>query len=83
MDRLEHVVGHGNFRVVASAEKIGGQHSNRKRWKVLVSLWPLGKDPPTSTPEMIHFENGQESDPGEALGNAIALVQRRIDERRQ
>ena len=80
MDRFEHVVRHGDFRVVASAEKVERLRFNQGRWKVVVSLWPLGKDPATATPEMIRVEDPRATDPGEALSNAVALARRRIDE---
>ena len=83
MDRFEQVVSHGDFRVVASAEKVERRRSDEARWKVVVSLWPLGKDPATSTPEMIHLEDPRATDPEEVLSNAVALAQQRIDERRQ
>src|SRR5262245_36095637 len=82
MDRFEYIVRHGDFRVVASAEKVEMQRLNQARWKVLVSMWPLGKDPAISTPEMIHLEDPRSTDPAEALSNAVALAQQRIDERR-
>src|SRR5262245_11047569 len=83
MDRFEQVVRHGDFRVVASAEKVERQRLNQARWKVVVSLWPLGKDPATSTPELIRLEDSRATDPAEVLSNAVALAERRIDERRQ
>jgi hypothetical protein len=83
MDRFEHVIRHGDFRVVASAEKLQLQRLNQARWKVVVSLWPLGKDPATITPEMIHLEDPRATDPEKVLSDAVALARRRIDERRQ
>ena len=51
--------------------------------KVLVSLWQLGKDAVSSTPEMIRLEDPRATSLGEALSTGVALAMRRISERTQ
>jgi hypothetical protein len=83
MDRFEHVVSHGDFRVVATAEKVQPQTSDEARWKVLVSLWQLGKDPASSTPEIIHLDDPRATDPAEVISDAVAVAVQRISQRKQ
>jgi hypothetical protein len=83
MDRIEHVVLHGDFRVVATAEKVQPRGQDEPRCKVLVSLWQLGKDAVSSTPEMIRLEDPRATSLGEALSTGVALAMRRISERTQ
>jgi TfoX/Sxy family transcriptional regulator of competence genes len=79
MDRIEHVVRHGDFRVVATAENMHPRTPGEAKWKVLVSLWKLENEA-TSTPEMIRLEDRRSADLSEALSGAVALAKRRIDE---
>ena len=47
------------------------------------SLWQLGKDAVSSTPEMIRIEDPRATSLGEALSTGVALAMRRISERTQ
>ena len=76
MDRIEHVVLHGDFRVVATAEKVQPRGPDEPRCKVLVSLWQLGKDAVSSTPEMIRLEDPRATSLGEAADQRAHAVTR-------
>jgi hypothetical protein len=83
MDRIEDVVRHGDFRVVATAEKVPPRGPDEPSCKVLVSLWQVGKDAASSTPEMFRLEDPRATSLGEALSTGVALAVRRISERTQ
>lgn len=83
MDRMEQVVRHGDFRVVATAERTNPRTPDDAKWKVLVSLWKLEGDSTSPTPEMIRFEDRQSPDLQGALSGAVAFARQRIDERKQ
>jgi hypothetical protein len=83
MDRLEQVVRHGDFRVVATAERLHPRTPDDAKWKVLVSLWKVNDDATSREPEMIRLEDRRSPGLGEALSDAVALAVRRIDERKQ
>jgi hypothetical protein len=83
MDRMEQVVRHGDFRVVATAEKIRPRKPDDARWQVLVSLWKVGDDATAPAPEIMRFEDRQSPGLREALSGGVALAMRRIDERAQ
>jgi hypothetical protein len=81
MDRMEHVVRHGDFRVVATAERARSRATaGEARWEVLVSLWNVDKDPVSAKPEMIRLEDRSSADLGAALSGAVELAKKRIDE---
>lgn len=83
MDRMEQVVRHGDFRVVATAERLHPRTSDDAKWKVLVSLWKVDGDTTSREPEMIRLEDRRSPGLEEALSDALALAVRRIDERQQ
>jgi hypothetical protein len=83
MDRMEQVVRHGDFRVVATAERLRPRTSDDAKWKVLVSLWKVDGDATSREPEMIRLEDRRSPGLEEALSDALALAVRRIDERQQ
>jgi hypothetical protein len=79
---MEHVTRHGNFRVVATAEKVDARLPGEPRWKVLVSLWRMEVTAANETPEMIRLEDRRSGDLDEALSGAVAVAVRRISERK-
>jgi hypothetical protein len=79
---MEHVVDHGEFRLVGSAEKLNPQTPDAAKWKVLVSMWKMGDDAQNRSPEIIRVEDRRSADLGEALSDGFALAMRRIDERK-
>ena len=81
MDRMEHVVDHGEFRLVGSAEKLRQETPEDAKWKVLVSMWKVGDDATKRSPEMIRLEDRRSPDLGAALSDALSQAIRRIDER--
>jgi hypothetical protein len=81
MDRIEHVVDHGEFRLVGSAERLHPETPDDAKWKVLVSMWKVGEDATKRTPEMMRLEDRQSPDLSAALSDALELAMRRIDER--
>lgn len=83
MDRMEQVVRHGGFRVVATAEKMTPRTPDDAKWKVLVSLWKMESDASSRAPEMIRLEDRHSPDLSEALSGGVTLALRRIDERNQ
>jgi hypothetical protein len=78
---MEQVVRHGDFRVIATAEKVHPRSPDEAKWKVLVSLWKLENEA-ASAPEMIRLEDRRSADLSEALFGAVDLAKRRIDERK-
>ena len=80
MDRMEHVVDHGEFRIVGSAERLHPQTPDDAKWKVLVSMWKVGDDATKRAPEVIRLEDRRSPDLRAALSDALALAMRRIDE---
>jgi hypothetical protein len=81
MDRIEEVVRHGDFRLIATAEKMHPRTPDDAKWHVLVSLWQAGPDASSSAPEMIRVDDRQSPGLREALSGGVALAMRRIDER--
>jgi hypothetical protein len=79
MDRIEHTVQHGQFRIIATSAKVLAHSLKPERWDALVSVWRLRDDARAEEPVMIDFRDRKWPNAEQAISEAIAVAKQRID----